>query len=192
MRGEAAFGRMMKEEAAAEGRLVEAGHGVSYAFKHRPGYMTIAVWCGKAFKPSAHYRVKSEESGMELVGRMVERAAAREAEKARYAAEKKAAAAEMSEKIGVGTLLHYSWGYEQTNAEFFEVTAKKGMTVTVRKIAAKTVETTGWASANVSACPGEFIGPPMKKRIGAYGVPFAHGSGYPTTAEKTHYSSWYG
>ena len=55
--------------------------------------------------------------------------------KAELAASKKARETEMAAKLKVGSLLSYSWGYEQTNVEFFEVTAKKGKTVTLRKIA---------------------------------------------------------
>lgn len=192
MRGEAAYGKYEKEKAAAEGRLKEAGHGVSYVLESLPnGFMTVKVWRGKAGKPSDYYRVRSEESAMEVVERRVARAKASVAYRAERAAEKKERAAEMAEKLKVGTLLSYSWGYEQTNVDFFEITAKKGKTVTLRKIAAKTVKTTGWASANVRPCPGEFIGRPFTKRITPYGVSFAHGIGSPTTAESTHYCSWY-
>lgn len=192
MRGEAAWGKYEKEKAAAEGRLKEAGHGVSYVIESMPaGHAIVKVWRGKASKPSDHYRVRSEAEAMGVVERAVAGEKSSAEYKAKRAAERKTRETEMAAKLKVGSLLSYIWGYEQTNVEFFEVTAKKGKTVTLRKIAGETVEETGWASAKVRPCPGRFIGEPFTKRISAYGVSFAHGSGCPTTAESAHYCSWY-
>lgn len=40
----------------------------------------------------------------------------------------------------VGDILHYSWGYDQTNAEFFQVTEVKAKTVKIREIGCKAIE----------------------------------------------------
>ena len=58
-------------------------------------------------------------------------------------------------KLEVGTVLYTSWGYEQTNVDFYEVVAKKGKTVHVQKILSRTVKETGWASDLVTAGTGE-------------------------------------
>jgi hypothetical protein len=56
----------------------------------------------------------------------------------------------------VGDVLYTSWGYDQTNVEFFEVVAVKGKMVTVRQIGA-TYEQTGSMSGSVIPCPGQFV-----------------------------------
>lgn len=190
--GEAAFGKAMKDKAMADGALREAGHGVTYAVQTGArGHMEVAVWAGKASKPRSYYRVRDDAEAMRIVEKVVDAEKGRAEYKAERAAAKKSQMAEMAEKITVGTLIVNSWGYDQTNVDFYEVVARRGASVTLRKIAGEQVEQTGWASAKVRACPGEFIGPEFKKRIGPYGVSFRHGGGFLTTAEKTHYSSWY-
>jgi hypothetical protein len=47
---------------------------------------------------------------------------------------KKAARAALVNPFQVGDLLSYSWGYDQTNLEFFQVVGTTRATVTVRKI----------------------------------------------------------
>ena len=40
----------------------------------------------------------------------------------------------------VGDILHHSWGYDQTNSDFYQVVEVKTASVVLRKIGAKTVE----------------------------------------------------
>lgn len=40
----------------------------------------------------------------------------------------------------VGDILHHSWGYDQTNCDFYQVVEVKKASVILRKIGAKTVE----------------------------------------------------
>jgi len=64
----------------------------------------------------------------------------------------------------VGDILYSSWGYDQTNVDFYEVTAVANSMVEIREVASKIVsEKQG--TAYVTALPGRFVGPPMKKRV---------------------------
>lgn len=56
-----------------------------------------------------------------------------------------------------------SWGYDQTNVDFYEVVAVKGATATIRKIGATH---TFIGSDRLIAVRGRFIGPEKKCRIG--------------------------
>ncbi len=48
--------------------------------------------------------------------------------------------AEDYEKVQVGSIFCWSWGWEQTNLDFFQVIEKKAKSVIVREIAQETVE----------------------------------------------------
>ena len=65
-----------------------------------------------------------------------------------------------SNPFAVGDVLKYSWGYDQTNTDFYQVVAKTAKTITIREIGGT------WASyTQVSPDKDRFIGPPMVKRI---------------------------
>lgn len=60
--------------------------------------------------------------------------------------------------VKVGDIFHYSWGYEQTNANYFQVIALKGTKqVIIREIAYKVTDITGYESYKVRACKDEFL-----------------------------------
>lgn len=153
----------------------------------------VRMWRGKARKPFACYWFGSEEQREAWVQRQREA----ETESLNYKAERtqsrKAEREKMSAQLIVGSLLYTSWGYDQTNVEFYEITARKGATVTLRQIAAETVKETGWASANVKPRRGVYVGEPFNRRITAYGVKIDNVvSAWPCSdEERTHHSSWY-
>jgi hypothetical protein len=69
-------------------------------------------------------------------------------------------------KVQVGAILSSSWGYDQTNVDFFEVTGmtKSGRTVTIRELAKiKTYD--GDMTGKVRAIPGKYVGAPMTRRV---------------------------
>ena len=72
-------------------------------------------------------------------------------------AERRAELKAQSRGMVVGDILYASWGYEQTNIDFYQVTDLVGLrSVKVRKIGA-TSEATGYMSANVTAIKDAFI-----------------------------------
>ena len=64
----------------------------------------------------------------------------------------------------VGDLLHCSWGYEQTNNDFFQVVAVKGKTLTMRAIGAS-YEETSYMSGRSTPIRDAFKGPEIVKRV---------------------------
>jgi hypothetical protein len=78
----------------------------------------------------------------------------------RKADEKKAkqqARANMVNPFKVGDILHRSWGYEQTNNDFYQVVEAGPRSVMIRKIGKETVEATGWASSRVRPVKNAFL-----------------------------------
>ena len=52
-------------------------------------------------------------------------------------------------KPQVGDILYSSWGYDQTNIEFFKVIKVSEFSVWIQEIGKQVVEVTGWAHQNV-------------------------------------------
>ena len=60
--------------------------------------------------------------------------------------------------VKVGDIFHYSWGYEQTNANYFQVVALKGTKqVVIREIGYEITETTAIDSYKVRPCKNSFL-----------------------------------
>lgn len=60
--------------------------------------------------------------------------------------------------VKVGVIFHYSWGYEQTNANYFQVVSLKGTKqVIIREISYEIIETMGYDSYKVRPCKNKFL-----------------------------------
>lgn len=64
----------------------------------------------------------------------------------------------------VGQILYDSWGYDQTNIDFFQITAIKGLSVTLRKVAQNAYRT-GHDCGKCSPIKDSFVGEEIKRRI---------------------------
>ncbi|MFL6285719.1 MAG: hypothetical protein ACJ74Q_21485 [Pyrinomonadaceae bacterium] len=89
------------------------------------------VFVGKQNKPALHTQYRSTERREQHVREYIE--SRRKVEE--YKAERNAQRRGFQHSYKVGDVLHYSWGYEQTNCEFYQVTATTPGTVTMREIA---------------------------------------------------------
>lgn len=70
--------------------------------------------------------------------------------------------------VEVGDVFESSWGYDQTNVDFYEVTGftPSGKSVRLRRIGKDTVPgSEGFMSRKVVAVPGRFIGSEFTKRL---------------------------
>ena len=74
---------------------------------------------------------------------------------------------ERTHSLKVGDILTSSWGYEQTNYDFYEVVALNGKSmVTLRKLARKSDET-GWLRGTTVPVPGQYVGEPFRRKASA-------------------------
>lgn len=92
--------------------------------------------------------------------------------------------------VEVGQIYAYSWGYDQTNVDFFQVTEVKGKTFTIREIRGKMVEDNGFTSMSGKCVPvrdafREKEEPKLKRSFR-----MDHGSLELTNETKAHYVSW--
>jgi hypothetical protein len=66
--------------------------------------------------------------------------------------------------VVVGSIFRCSWGYDQTNVDFYQVVKLNKATVSVRPIAKHVVED-GMMCGKATAVKDSFTGEPMVKRI---------------------------
>jgi len=120
-----------------------------------------------------------------------------------YKKERKEKQKKMAEgvTVNVGDLFYNSWGYEQTNVDFYQVVSVKSKTAVLRRINGKQVGNSAGSSmsCDVSPVKDSFIEgcreETITKRIKSYdGKPcfsMECGSLHPTTENSKHYNSWY-
>ena len=99
----------------------------------------LQIWRPKALKPYANYYFKTEAER----DAYIQNAVKCHESSLKLKAEHKAARMGTQEQIDavkIGDIFHFSWGYEQTNCDFFQVVAKRGKMVDIKAINAKSTE----------------------------------------------------
>lgn len=64
---------------------------------------------------------------------------------------------DLVENTKVGDIFYDTWGYEQTNVTFMQVTSKNGSTITLREIGSELVEDTGMDQGYKMPCKDHFL-----------------------------------
>ncbi len=118
-------------------------------------------FAGKSNKPLWHYRFHSEGNRNEQIRKTVEARKQTIERKQKERAEK----ASFVHGLKPGDIMVCSWGYDQTNIDFYQVTDVRGKNVIIREIASKVVESSEHQDTVVPV-KDHFIGEPMVKRPG--------------------------
>ena len=126
-------------------------------------------YSGKRNVPDFKFRFRDEAQRERQIVKFVEGLKAVAEAKARYKAEVVKRAAE--NVLNVGDILYTSWGYDQTNVDFFKVikVSPTGKTVDLAEIG-KNYKETGFMCGNSTPNPDKLYGIVPNKRVGAYGV----------------------
>ena len=120
---------------------------------------------GKTSKLSWHYRFKSPEqlkSHIDKEKRYIDNYIATQESYAIKTLEKK-------KSFIVGQILTSSWGYEQTNVDFYKIIERSGDTVTIQKVKSIITEESSYYSGKVIPFAEQTVGEPFRKRINKYG-----------------------
>lgn len=140
---------------------VEGGSCTAYYYGE--GQYAIGYW-GKRRKPEFHYNCRRPGAGeryaREWVAEMDRRAAAHAAR----LSERKAARDAYRHDYQPGDVLNTSWGYEQTNVEFYEVVAVTEKSVTLREVK-QAIERTGDMQGRTRPRRGQYCGEPFTRRV---------------------------
>lgn len=123
------------------------------------GKILLKAFKGKSAKPSFYYSYKNDESANKKISAWIESLRIMNAAKIRDKAEKN-----QPHNIKIGDIFRSTWGYDQTNVEFWECVSVSGALITVREIAQQR-EYTESMSGNCLPIPGKFIGAEKKCRV---------------------------
>ena len=170
----AAYSKLVRESFIPTGAIkvtAKDSESVVYLKDHtREGWSTkyYAVgFAGKAIKPTFNYWFKSEDKRTAYVADWFKAQAANKTRKQAKQEERKASLSK-PHNLNVGDILRASWGYEQTNIDYYQVTALVGIrTVEIRKIGCESIETMAMQGESVP-CKNAFIGKPMRKQVSTY------------------------
>jgi hypothetical protein len=190
--------------AAQEGTtLVEYGTIRIYKRTSKKGERpAVIAWRGKAKKPFANYWFPNETARTAWIAETK----ASEDARANFQRERKQTdterLGEMRAHCKVGALFYTSWGYDQTNVEWFEVVGLKGKTMVLLREIAGTLECgedAGPMSGHTRPCPGQFLetgsvfaGKVLTKRIQAHSLKIDDSRrAYPCGPDCRKYVSWY-
>jgi len=154
-----------------------------------------ALFEGRKTKYNWAYSFKSSIDMIKYIDDAVKRIFDREEEKAKRKAKLKVLAKETRSTIKVGDIFATSWGYEQTNVSFHQITERISATrVKVRMIDFEVVKSTSWCSDEVTPIKDSFIGSEKVCTINQYGDiskadEYGH-TAYKTSEDKSHHRSW--
>ncbi|MHB1701722.1 MAG: hypothetical protein ACYCSN_16645 [Acidobacteriaceae bacterium] len=129
------------------------------------GGKKLAIFGGKRTKADTYYTYRDASQAAEHLARARDTFAKSKASKE---AAREAEAAKPC-PLKVGDVLMASWGYEQTNIDFYQVTARTGKrSVTLREIASQS-ETDAWEQGTCIPAVGHFVGEPFTTRSNSRG-----------------------
>ena len=104
---------------------------VAYLDTNKTGAPIAMIFIGKQSKPKHHYRFKSVERRDEFIQQTFKDLRETAKLKAQRKAEAKAKKDNMAAKVKVGDIFYSSWGYDQTNINFYLVLAKNNKKLTL-------------------------------------------------------------
>lgn len=146
---------------------------IVYTYTNSKGKPAAVAYKAKAYRPLWNYYFQNEEQRTKRIESTFSDVAQHEASKK----ERKTSRTAYKHDVKPGDIFYASWGYEQTNIDFYEVTATTEKTVTFRKIAQDREYNAHWMTGTCTPKAGAFIGKPYTRTVNQYGR--IHFSEYP-------------
>lgn len=168
---------------------------VTFAFATRSGRVHLKAWRGAAVNASFYYCFNTLARAEQYAAEFARDCQSREARKAAQVAERKAARAALkaSDHWTVGDTVYTSWGYDQTNVEFYQITEVKARSVKVRQIRVNNSDHGQPGGGKVAPRRFEYVGPeflcPLDER-GSFSAGPCHGKDKPSW--RNHCHKWTG
>lgn len=132
------------------------------AYLYGPKERPLAIcFSGKRNRPDMHFSYKSEEARLLSIAKWADGLQRAVDFKAERQAEKRA----FVHSLKVGDILRCSWGYDQTNIDFFEVVKVCGKAVVIREIASTGEYNGAQMTGECVPVPGKFIGEEKRKLV---------------------------
>jgi hypothetical protein len=118
---------------------------------------------GKRTKPDWHFQFKDETRLKAKIEETLQGFMEWNERKAKYKAERT-----KPHNVQVGDIFRASWGYDQTNIDFYECTKVIGSTIEICEIAQMSKDN-GFMTGECVPSQGHYIGKPMRKRVSMSG-----------------------
>jgi hypothetical protein len=134
-------------------------------FEERNGKYLAKGFSGKRAKPDFYYNFRTSEQREKYLAEYIKRLESIQ----KYKEEQKAKRQTFQHTLKIGDILECSWGYEQTNVDFYQVLEVKGKMVKIREIKSSMPNgETGFMTGHVIPLKDQFIEkePEMLKRVG--------------------------
>lgn len=133
-----------------------------YIGLNRRGKPAAIGYSGKRGKADFHHYFLNEKDRETYVTRYFQ--SIRQSEEIRQERHQQRKAATNS-KLFIGAILETRWGYDQTNIEYFQVTALVGTKMVELRELKRAVKPTGWARDDVYPVFDEFMGETIRRRV---------------------------
>lgn len=111
------------------------------------------------------YRFKDKEQMLQFVNEQYNNLLKSEQNKLVRKQEEKLRKEKDFKEVKVGDIFLCSWGYEQTNVDFYKLISLKGKKGVFQEVGYEEVEQTSWCSANVKVNPDNLVGEPFTKML---------------------------
>jgi hypothetical protein len=147
--------------------------------------LTAKMFKGTAAKPVFWTKFNTQERLIKVINDYYNRFNSWEEMKTARQLRKKNEVAELK----VGDLLHYAWGYDQTQCEFFQVTSTTGKSFTMREIGGKHIRANSDMSEFRSPIKNAFLSD--SPEITKTSLSMKCGGLNLTHEGREHYCSWY-
>ncbi len=119
------------------------------------GFAIALGFGGRRQRPDFNYRFKDEEQARTYIRKYFDG----QREIARMKAQQRKEQREFTTSLVVGDILYTSWGYDQTNVEWFQVLEVKpsGKTVVIREICGENIDDAGWMCGYTMPLKSRFV-----------------------------------
>src|SRR4029077_20462667 len=131
----------------------EQAQSVVYTHEASLGRFSAMGFAGKALKPTFHYRFSSADRRAQYIAQFFE-GQARRIQRRKDSNEARKA---FQHAVKVGDVFYTSWGYDQTNVEYFQVVGLRGAKQVLVRAIGKHYEETGFMSGKSAPKPGDFL-----------------------------------
>lgn len=148
--------------------VTTSGNITVVCYNGQEGNSYAAIYGPKSVRPKKHYWFKDNRHRDEYIHDYLKEIRKRNQEVADFKAQQSEKAKQMLAAVKVGDIYVSTWGYEQTNIDFYQIIAIKPASVTVRKIR-KTTRPEGFMSYMCLPVKDGFIGKPFNRRFSGEG-----------------------
>jgi len=129
-------------------------------------YFIVAAYSGRKTKPDFYYRFKSLSLAVSYIEKWASSKYSKVIEKEERKVRQKELNSQVKDIVSIGDIFKASWGYEQTNIDYYQVIKLIGKrTAKLRKIASEMVDQSRGDHGQKIPLPNNFVGDEFSRQI---------------------------